>query len=198
MATTTQTATRSPASWPLWVILVLGVLLIVAPFAISLPSKASAGQRMLNNFHPIMAPAHVRETVAYYDQTFVPLGPLASGAVTATSELPKLVDTLAGALHTTPAGVESLLRTDFPALAQLILSFPKLVPVFEKVPPGLAFYKPLVTTMQSNVSNYAKVDSLPNFNLFTYFFVVPGALFVILAAIALVGRARAARRATTG
>ena len=38
-----------------WPILIIGVLLIVAPFAISLPSKASAGQAMLDNFHPIIS-----------------------------------------------------------------------------------------------------------------------------------------------
>jgi len=40
----------------LWPVLVIGILLIVMPFAISLPSKASAGQTMLNEFHPIMQP----------------------------------------------------------------------------------------------------------------------------------------------
>jgi len=37
----------------------------------------------------------------------------------------------------------------------------------------LADYKPLVDTMQANVSNYQQVDSLPNFRLFTWFFEVP-------------------------
>ena len=49
-----------------WPILIIGVLLIVAPFAISLPSKASAGQAMLDNFHPIMQPASVKQTVSLY------------------------------------------------------------------------------------------------------------------------------------
>lgn len=167
--------------WPLWIILVIGIALIVVPFAISMPSKANAGQAMLNSFHPIMQPAHVKTTVQYYDQTFVPLGPLATGAVTASSEIPKLVDTLALALHSTPAGVEHLLQANFPAMATLLFSFPKLVPVFKDVPPGLSFYKPLVETMHDNVTNYAKVDSLPSFRLFTWFFVVPGVLLFLLA-----------------
>ncbi|MGZ4701907.1 MAG: hypothetical protein ACXV98_11900, partial [Ilumatobacteraceae bacterium] len=37
-------------------------------------------------------------------------------------------------------------------------------------------YEPLVTTMQANVDNYNSVDSLPNFRLFTWFFVIPGLL----------------------
>jgi len=37
-----------------WGVLVIGVVLVVAPFAISLPSRSAAGQRMLNDFQPIM------------------------------------------------------------------------------------------------------------------------------------------------
>jgi len=40
-------------------------------------------------------------------------------------------------------------------------------------------------TMKANVDNYAQVDSLPNFNLFTWFFVVPGVLLVILSLLGL-------------
>ena len=34
---------------------------------------------------------------------------------------------------------------------------------------------------QANVNDYASVDSLPNFRLFTWFFVIPGALLMLLA-----------------
>ena len=53
--------------------------------------------------------------------------------------------------------------------------------MFANVPPGLAHYKPLVHVMQANVTNYEKVDSLPSFRLFTWFFVIPGVLLVLLA-----------------
>jgi hypothetical protein len=69
----------------LWPVLVIGILLIVMPFAISLPSKASAGQTMLNEFHPIMQPANVNTTVNYYYQTFVPLRAVADGGVRSSS-----------------------------------------------------------------------------------------------------------------
>jgi hypothetical protein len=186
----TEGASRSPARWPLIVIFLIGVALVVVPFAISLPSKAAAGQRMLNDFHPIMRAAHVRETVSYYNTTFTPLGEVAAGATIAASELPSLVTTLAAALHTTPVGVETLLKSKMPAMAGLLLSFPKLVPIFDKVPSGLAFYKPLVQTMHQNVANYRGVDSLPNFNLFTWFFVVPGALLILLAGFGLISSRR--------
>jgi hypothetical protein len=77
------------------------------------------------------------------------------------------------------------LGAKYPAFAQLLSAFPQLVPVFSQVSPGLAHYKPLITTMQQNVTNYAQVDSLPNFNLFTWFFEIPGVLIVIFALLGL-------------
>lgn len=63
--------------------------------------------------------------------------------------------------------------------------------IFSRVPAGLAHYKPLVETMQTNVDNYESVSSLPNFNLFTVFFMVPGVLLALLAGIGLfAGRER--------
>lgn len=179
--------------WVLWPILVIGIVLIVAPFAISLPSKATAGQKMIDNFHPIMQPAAVKTTVAYYDKTFMALGPVATGGVAASGEIPALFAGLAGSLHMTQPQLVQFLQTKFPALAQLLERFPQLAPVFKRVPPGLAWYKPLVTTMRDNVTNYAKIDSLPNFNLFTWFFVVPGILVVILAGLGLIGLYRPRR-----
>jgi hypothetical protein len=166
--------------WVLWPVLVIGVALIVAPLAISLPSKASAGQKMLNGFHPLMQPAAVATTVNYYDKTFTALSPVATGGVAASAEIPALFSGLSGALHLTEAQLAQFLSTSFPAFAQLLEKFPQLVPVFKNVPPGLAWYKPLVETMHAQVANYAKVDSLPNFNLFTWFFVVPGILLAAL------------------
>jgi len=172
-----------------WPILIIGVLLIVLPFAISLPSKASAGQAMLDNFHPIMQPATVEKAASLYNNTFLELKPVASGGVAAAGEETALLKSLATGLHLSPTQLEQFLGGKFPAFAQLLASFPQLVPVFERVGPGLAVYKPLIDTMQANVTNYQKIDSLPNFNLFTWFFVIPGVLLVIFAVLGLgVGR----------
>ncbi len=180
--------------WVFWPILVIGVALIVAPLAISLPSKASAGQKMLNGFHPLMQPAAVATTVKYYDDTFTALGPVATGGVAASQEIPGLFAGLAGALHMTQPQLAGFLSSNYPAMAQMLEKFQQLVPVFKNVPPGLAWYKPLVDTMQAQVSNYGKVDSLPNFNLFTWFFVVPGILLVALSGPALFALYRPRRR----
>ena len=51
--------TRRAFYWP---ILIIGVLFIILPFAISMPAKTGAGQRMLNDFHPIMQRVAVDQT----------------------------------------------------------------------------------------------------------------------------------------
>ncbi len=169
----------------LWPVLVIGVALIVTPFAISLPSRADAGQTMMDQFHPIMQPANVATTVNYYNQTFVPLRSVAVGGVQAAKEEPALMAAFAQQLHMTPAQVQGFLIKTFPAMGGLLSSLPKLTPVFSQVPGGLDHYLPLVQTMQNNVNNYKQIDSLPNFRLFTWFFVIPGALLVLIAALGL-------------
>ena len=142
----------------LWPVLLIGLALVIAPFALSLPSKTAAGQRMLNDFRPLMGAAHVQTTANYYNNTFVPLG---------------LVATQFGQAAQDPQMQEKL-KPLMPMLGPVM-------PIFAKVPAGLTWYKPLVTTMQANVNDYASVDSLPNFNLFTWFFVIPGLLLFLLA-----------------
>jgi len=164
----------------------------VLPFTISLPSRASAGQNLLTAFHSIMQPASVQKTVNYDVNTFTPLGPFAVGAELAAPQVPKLIGTLAAAMHLTPAQVSALLTSKSPTLAGLLTNFPKLVPIFKNVPPGLAWYKPIVDTMQAQQANYAAIDALPNFNLLIWFFIIPGILLVLFAGLGLlVGRRHA-------
>jgi hypothetical protein len=203
----------------LWAVLAIGFALVIAPFALSLPSKAAAGQRMLDGFRPIMQPTQVKTTAYYYNQVFVPLGTVTpimnaknlgkfqrylGGFDAVQSDAVKFVPLLAQALHMTPAQVETMMRAQLPALAAMLQALPQMrrdfggllgtmqgnVDIFGAVPAGLAHYEPLVTTMQSNVDNYRQVDSLPDFRLFTWFFVVPGALLILLAGGGLFGRAR--------
>jgi hypothetical protein len=191
-------------------VLVVGLALVIAPFALSLPSKAGAGERMLGSFRPIMQPNQVRTTAYYYDRVFLPLGKVAPmmsaqnvarfkayvaafGGVQADAS--KLVPMLAAALHMTPAQVQAMLRKEVPSMAAMLDNLPQMsaafgsfvgtmqqnTGVFAQVPAGLRHYEPLVRTMQANVGDYRQVDSLPSFRLFTWFFVVPGALLIALA-----------------
>lgn len=200
--------------WVLWPIFVLGIALIVVPLAISMPSKASDGQAMLDDFRPIMEPSSVETTVDYYDNVFVNLRPVAEamsketvtkfnqygqGIAAVQGESAKLVPTLAQATGQTPAQVEQFLGQQFPAMSQLFGSLPQLsqdfggllglmgqnVQTFERVPPGLDHYEPLVRTMERQQDNYASVDSLPPFALMAWSFVAIGIFLVVLSAIGL-------------
>jgi hypothetical protein len=200
----------------LWAVLVLGVALVIAPLALSLPSKSAAGQRMLNGFQPIMQPDQVKMTAYYYNQVFTPLGtvtPMMSAANLAKfqgylkgftgmqTDAAKLLPMLAQAMHMTTAQVWAFMGKQLPAMAAMLQGLPQMqrdfggllgtmqgnVDIFKQVPGGLAHYQPLVTTMQANVDNYKQVNSLPDFRLFSVFFIVPGVLLILLAGSGLYG-----------
>jgi hypothetical protein len=200
----------------LWAVLVIGLALVIAPFALGLPGKAAAGERMMNGFQPIMQPDQVATTARYYNDVFVPLGtvtPMMSAQNLAKfqaylkgfggmqTDAAKLAPLLAQAMHMTPAQVQAVMATQLPAMAAMLQNLPAMqrdfggllgtmrqnVGIFSQVPAGLAHYEPLVTTMQANVDNYKQVNSLPDFRLFTVFFVLPGALLILLAGYGLFG-----------
>ncbi len=161
----------------LWAVLVVGLALVITPLAMSLPSKAGAGQNMMGDFQPIMRADQVETTAYYYNDVFTPLGkivPLMSSQNLARIEAD--VSSLKGA---SPQA-----RAD---LGGMVGAMKQYEQVFSQVPAGLVHYKPLVTTMQANVTNYKKINSLPSFRIFTWLFVVPGILLVVLAGLGLYG-----------
>jgi hypothetical protein len=193
----------------LWAVFAIGLVLVIAPFALMLPTKASAGEQMLNGFQPIMQPGQVATTARYYNDVFVPLGqvtPMMSAKNLAKfqaymkgfqgmqADSAKLVPMLAQALHMTPAQVQQMMAQDLPSMAAMLQSMPQMQRdfggllttmqknegIFAQVPAGLAHYQPLVSTMQANVDNYKNVNSLPSFRLFAWFFVIPGVLLIAI------------------
>ena len=200
----------------LWAVLVIGLALVFAPFALSLPSKAAAGERMMSGFEPIMQPGQVKTTTYYYNDVFVQLGAVApmmsaqnlqkfqgylKGFAGMQTDAGELVPLLAQALHMTPVQVQGMMGEQLPAMAAMFNGLPAMqrdfggllgtmqqnVDIFGQVPAGLQHYRPLVTTMQANADNYKQVNSLPNFRLFSVFFIVPGVLLVLLAGSSLLG-----------
>ena len=185
-----------------WGVLVIGVALVIAPFAISLPAKSAAGERMLGDFQPIMQASNVKTTAYYYNQVFTPLGKVVPAM--GTQNVDKFSGYVAGlkSIKLTPAQMAQM-HTQYPQLAQLFAGMPTMVKdfdqlialmqanerIFAQVQPGLTHYGPLVTAMQGNVSDFKQVNSLPDFRLFTWFFVVPGSMLVLLAAFGLWGTA---------
>lgn len=200
--------------WVLWPIFALGIALIVAPLAISMPSKASDGQAMLDDFRPIMEPSSVETTADYYDNVFTKLRPIAlalnaetvqkftgygQGINAVSSESPKLFAALAQATGQTPQQLQQFLGRQFPATAQLFQGLPQIstdfgnliglmtpnVTTFKRVPPGLDHYEPLVRTMERQQDNYASVDSLPPFALMAWSFVGIGIFLLVFSGIGL-------------
>ena len=209
----------------LWAVFAIGLVLVIAPFALMLPTKASAGEDMLNQFQPIMQPDQVATTAMYYNDVFVPLGqvtPMMSAKNLAKfqaymkgfegmqADSAKLVPLLAQALHMTPAQVQRMMAQDLPSMAAMLRSMPQMQRdfggllttmqknegIFAQVPAGLAHYQPLVSTMQANVDNYKNVNSLPSFRLFAWFFVIPGVLLIAISGYGLwTGRTEATHAA---
>ena len=125
----------------LWPVLLIGLALVVAPFALGLPGKTAAGQRMLNGLQPIMQPDQVQTTAYYYNQVFVPLGrvtPMMSAQNLAKfqaylkgfggmqADAAKLVPLLAQALHMTPAQVQALMSKQLPTMSAMLRNLPAM------------------------------------------------------------------------
>lgn len=200
----------------MWAVLAIGAILIVAPFAIGLPGKAADGEQMIDAFAPIMEEQNVQTTADYYYDVFVPLGGVVpamtqdnidrfnaylEGFGGLSADAQRLIPALATATGMTEEQAGEYVATEFPAMAQMLQALPQMqqdftslldlmganAVIFEQVPGGLAHYEPLVTTMQEQRTNYESVASLPDFRAFTWMFVVPGALLVLLALFGLFG-----------
>jgi len=161
-----------------------------------------------------LQPDQVKTTAYYYNEVFVPLGKVTplmrvqnlakfqgylKSFQAMQTDAAKLVPMLAQAMHMTPAQVQALMGKQLPTISGMLQNLPAMqrdfggllgtmqqnVDIFGQVPAGLAHYKPLVTTMQANVDNYNDVNSLPDFRLFSVFFIVPGALLILLSGFGL-------------
>ena len=161
----------------LWAVLAIGLALVIAPLAMSLPSKAGAGENMMGDFQPIMRADQVELTAHYYNNVFTPLGKIVP--LMTAQNLARIQNDVSGLKGASPQAQADL--------GGMVAAMRQYESVFSQVPAGLKHYGPLVTAMQGNVSDYKKVNSLPSFRLFTWFFMVPGVLLVLLAGIGLYG-----------
>jgi hypothetical protein len=140
----------------LWVLFGLGVAVAAAPVAFQMFDRAPQGADMIDDFRPMMTRERVQAVQGY----FVTLG-AAEGQLRANA-LPLLVE----------AGGDA---ADYPAITQWSADWPTI----------LTDFNPMVATMSDNVDNYEAVAALPSFDLFPWFFLIPGVLVAGLAVIAL-------------
>jgi hypothetical protein len=137
-------------------LIVLGVGLIAAPIVFQMFGRAPQGRDMIDDFRPMMTTERVQAVQGY----FITMG-AAEGQLRA-QVLPALE----------AAGGDVAAYT---AIAQLSADWPTIVGDFN----------PMVAAMSDNLDNFAAVDALPRFDLFPWFFVLPGLILVVLAVVAL-------------
>jgi hypothetical protein len=123
----------------MWAVLVVGVAMIIAPFAMGLPDKADGGQKMIAAFAPIMTEENVQTTSDYYDDVFVPLGDVVpamsqenidrfngyiAGFEALGADVEAMVPALAEATGMTPEQVQGFMGEQFPAMTQMMQALP--------------------------------------------------------------------------
>lgn len=142
---------------------VVGLALIAVPFATSMWERAPQGAAMITAFAPHMQPAKV----AAYQRD---LAQLSNGITQASTKgaavlYPRLK----------PAAARKQLAKDGPMLASFTATWPKTYRSLTSV----------VNPIAANRHGYEAIAALPRFGLFPWFFVIPGALLVLLGAIGL-------------
>ncbi|MCU0267774.1 MAG: hypothetical protein MUF83_03905 [Acidimicrobiales bacterium] len=134
------------------VALVIGLGLVVAPFAFQMFSRAPQGGDMIDDFEPYMSTEVIERFRGYLDTVD------AADAQASDQLQPALAD--AGAV---PA-------EDFDT------TYVQVASLREQWPDVQADMTDLLDTMDRNLDNYDAVASLPPFPLFPWFFVIPGVL----------------------
>jgi hypothetical protein len=144
-------------------VLLIGATLIAFPFATGMFQRAPKGARMITAFAPYMRPARL----AAYD---LDVRQLDEGFTEAAAKGPSLLS---------PHASSATARRQFAA------SDPELVQFEPQWSQTRETLTGLLGTIQANRGNYEAVAALPRFELFPWFFVIPGAILVLLAAAAL-------------
>jgi hypothetical protein len=141
----------------------VGLALIAVPFATSMWDRAPKGAAMITAFAPHMQSAKV----AAYQRDLAQL----NGGITQAST--KGAAVLYPRLK--PAAARKQFAKDGPMLASFQATWPKTYRSLSSV----------VNPIAANQHGYEAIAALPRFGLFPWFFVIPGAVLVLLGAIAL-------------
>ena len=143
----------------------IGAFLIVLPLATDLPGKSDASGAMMTAFRPQMSDGALAQGQA--DQ--VQMANMAQQLNSA------MLPALAAQMHMTPQQLTDYMAAHFPATTKGLATMPSMLP----------FFGNLQATMQAQQSNYQQADQIPTGFLppttMTAWFVIPGALLLLLA-----------------
>ena len=140
----------------LWALFAVGIAVLLAPAMFQMFSRAPQGRDMIDDFRPMMTRERVQNVQGYFITMGAAEGQLRTQAMQLAED----------------AGISA---EELPAITEFSSEWPTIVVEFN----------PMVATMSDNVDNFAAVDALPPFNLFPWFFVVPGVLVAGLAGFSL-------------
>ena len=145
-----------PKRWPLAALAAIGLALVGAPFAFGMFSRAPRGAHMITSFAPYMT--NRRLDGFQSDLRYIDGGVLGGQAAV------RALDAAGGAKATA--------------------RFPEFV-TFERqwsaIDPDMTA---MLDTIQANIGNFRAVAALPSFRLFPLFFVIPGAIVLLLVGLA--------------
>lgn len=156
-------AARARGSLVPFAVFLVGIALVVVPFATGMFDRAPKGAQMITAFEPYMQPARLTS----YEQDVRQLN---EGFTQAAGRGPGLL-----APHASAAAAQKQFEASDPQLVQFNQQWPQV----DSTLTGL------LGTIQANRYNYEAVAALPRFRLFPWFFIVPGAILILLASIAL-------------
>jgi hypothetical protein len=144
-----------PKRWPLAALAVIGLALVAAPFAFGMFSRAPKGAQMITSFAPYMT--NRRLDGFQSDLRYIDGGVLGGQAAV------RALDAAGGAKA----------AARFPEFATFERQWSAIHPDMTA----------MLDTIQANVGNYRAVAALPSFRLFPLFFVIPGAIVLLLAGL---------------
>ncbi|MFV1989949.1 MAG: hypothetical protein ACC652_04325 [Acidimicrobiales bacterium] len=150
------------AKSPVIVALVLGIGLVAAPFMFQMFTRAPMGAEMIDGFRPYMT----SEQVTLFQ------GHLATIEAANTEAIVLLRPSIISSGYTDGPGYDA--------------QFSSAVGLSDAWPAINDDMGDLLVRMENNISNYEAVDALPSFDLFPWFFVLPGLIIAGLAGWTLV------------
>ena len=149
--------------------IIVGLLLLLAPIALSLPSKAVNADQLNTNLKPVYTQALVTNAT----------GALATIGAMGTEMQTKMLPALATQLKMTPQQLQTFLGSNFPATAQAL----------QTMPASMERFNGLVKVFDKNLANYNTIKPVGLARLILTL-MVAGALVTVFGALTVFQRRR--------